>query len=176
MQKVLHKLTFTSQFFNQMPPKRVRSKKAKAKILSKEEIEQLKKEFDSIDADHSGELDLRELKFFMNANNLEAQFANLALKLFDKDGNGQISFDEFVEFTKALSQLDKDPIILQKMLFSTLDKDGSGDLDAKEIYSFLNYFSPEPITQDDVDNIVENLDEDGDGKLSFDEIMKAFQQ
>lgn len=159
-----------------MPAKKVRSKKAKTKKLSEKEIENLKKEFDGIDKDHSGELDLKELKTFMDLNNLEPQFANLALKLFDKDGNGQISFDEFIEFTKALGKLDKDPMTLQKMLFSTLDKDGSGDLDVKEIHSFFNYFSPEPITEEDVQNIVDNLDEDGDGKLSFDEIMRAFQQ
>lgn len=159
-----------------MPPKRVRSKKAKTKKLSEQDIQNLKKEFDLIDVDKSGELDLKELKFFMDKNNLEPQFANLAVKLFDKDGNGQISFDEFIEFTKALGKLEKDPNVLQKMLFSTLDKDGSGDLDVKEIHSFFNYFSPEPITEEDVENIVANLDEDGDGKLSFNEIMRAFQQ
>lgn len=62
------------------------------------------------------------------------------------------------------------------MLFTTLDKDGSGELDAHEIRSFYNYFSPEPISEEDVANIIDNLDQDGDGKLSFDELMSAFQQ
>lgn len=158
-----------------MPVKKVKSKKAKSKKISEDELQQLKVEFDSIDRDHSGELDLKELKTFMDKNNLEPQFANLAIRIFDKDGNGQISFDEFVEFTKALGKLDKDPIVLQRLLFSTLDKDNSGELDNKEIYSFFNYFSPEPITEEDVQNIIDNLDEDGNGKLSFDELMKAFQ-
>ena len=158
-----------------MPVKRVKSKKAKAKKITESQLEQLKKEFESIDTDHSGELDRKELRVFMDKNNLEPQFAGLAIRIFDADGNGQISFDEFVEFTKALEKLDKDPILLQKMLFTTLDKDNSGDLDVKEIHSFFNYFSPEPLSVEEVENIVDNLDEDGDGKLSFDELMKAFQ-
>ena len=158
-----------------MPVKKVKSKKAKSKKISEDEMRQLRVEFDSIDRDHSGELDFKELKTFMDKNNFEPQFANLAIRIFDKDGNGQISFDEFVEFTKALAKLDKDPIVLQRILFSTLDKDNSGELDNKEIYSFLNYFSPEPITEEDVQNIIDNLDEDENGKLSFDELMKAFQ-
>ena len=155
--------------------KRVKSKKAHSKKTSDNELKQLKKEFDAIDIDHSGELDVLELTRFMDKNKFESEFATLAVKIFDTDGNGQISFDEFVEFTKALAKLDKDPIVLQRLLFSTLDKDNSGELDNKEIYSFLNYFSPEPITEEDVQNIIDNLDEDENGKLSFDELMKAFQ-
>lgn len=40
-----------------MPPKRVRSKKASSKKISQTQLAKLKKEFDSIDTDKSGELD-----------------------------------------------------------------------------------------------------------------------
>lgn len=154
---------------------KVRSKKAKTLKLSEEELKQLKKEFHSIDTDHNGKLDKKELENFMAKNHLETEFAHLAIKLFDENGDGQISFKEFVKFTQALSKLDKDPILLQRMLFTTLDKDDSGYLDAKELLSFFNDFSPDPVTEEDVKNIIENLDANGDGKLSFDELMKAFQ-
>lgn len=153
----------------------VRSKHAKSVKLSKEELKSLKKEFDSIDADHNGELDREELEKFMKKNNFEVEFVNIAITLFDEDKNGRISFDEFVKFTQALSKLDKDPLLLQKMLFATLDQDNSGYLDEKEIFKFFKHFSSEQITEEDVKNIMENLDTNGDGKLSFDEIMKAFQ-
>lgn len=158
-----------------MPPKRVKSKKAKSKKLTKKQLEQLKQEFDSIDTDHSGELDLNELIKFMDLNGFQSEFANVAVKIFDIDGNGQISFDEFVNFAKALARLEVEPDLLHKMLFEVLDKDKSGDLDSEEIHSFFNCFSSEPITDEDVNNIIENLDEDGDGKLSYTELMKAFQ-
>lgn len=158
-----------------MPPKRVRSKKASTKKISQTQLAKLKKEFDSIDTDKSGELDYKELSTFMSLNGFEPEFANIAIRLFDEDGNGQISFNEFVKFTKALSKLDTDPVLLQKMLFATLDKDNNGYLDEDEILSFFNYFSPEPVSEEDVDNIVANLDSNGDGKLSFEELMQAFQ-
>lgn len=153
----------------------VKSKRAKSVKLSKEELNSLKEQFDSIDTDHNGELDREELESFMRKNNFETEFANIAIKLFDEDKNGQISFDEFVKFTQALSKLDKDPVLLQRMLFATLDQDNSGYLDEKEILTFFRDFSSEPITEEDVKNIMENLDENEDGKLSFDELMKAFQ-
>ncbi|KAK8847005.1 hypothetical protein M9Y10_019579 [Tritrichomonas musculus] len=158
-----------------MPAKRVKSKKAKSRKVSEEELKQLRQEFDSIDKDHSGQLDANELKIFMAQNNFAADFANLAVRLFDEDGNGQISFKEFVKFCEALSKLDKDPNLLHKMLFATLDNDNSGDLDAKEIRAFYNYFSPEPLSKEDVQNIINNLDADGNGRLSFEELMSAFQ-
>lgn len=153
----------------------VKSKRAKSVKLSKEELNSLKEQFDSIDTDHNGELDREELESFMRKNNFETEFANIAIKLFDEDKNGQISFGEFVKFTQALSKLDKDPVLLQRMLFATLDQDNSGYLDEKEILTFFRDFSSEPITEEDVKNIMENLDENEDGKLSFDELMKAFQ-
>lgn len=156
--------------------KRVKSKKAHSKKTSDNELKQLKKEFDAIDIDHSGELDVLELTRFMDKNKFESEFATLAVKIFDTDGNGQISFDEFVQFTRALSRLDQEPDLLHKMLFQTLDKDRSGDLDEDEILSFINSFSPEPVSDEDVLNIIDNLDKNGDGKLSYEELMSIFQQ
>lgn len=124
--------------------------------------------------DHNGELDKDELMTFMSQNKFQQEFANIAIKLFDKDGKGQISFEEFVDFTKALSKLDEDPILLQKMLFATLDKDGNGYLDSDEINSFFEFFSHDCISDEDIYNIIINLDENGDGQLSFEELMRAF--
>ena len=159
-----------------MPKTQVRSKRAKSMNLSKNELKSLKKQFESIDTDHNGELDKQELEEFMIQHDFETEFVNVAIKLFDEDKNGRISFDEFVKFVKALEKLDNDPILLQRMLFATLDQDNSGYLDEKEIYVFFKNFALEPITKEDVKNIMENLDENEDGKLSFEELMKAFQQ
>lgn len=153
----------------------IRSKRAKSLNISKKELISLKKQFKSIDTDHNGELDKEELEEFMIQNNFEAAFANVAITLFDEDKNGRISFEEFINFSQSLEKLEEDPILLQRMLFATLDQDNSGYLDEKEIYTFFNNFSIEPITKDDVKNIIENLDENEDGKISFDELMKAFQ-
>ena len=157
-----------------MPPKRVKIKRANSKNLSNDELKKLKKEFKSIDTNHNNELDLNELEAFMERNNFEKEFAHLAIKLFDENNDGQISFNEFVKFAQALSKLDSDPILLQKMLFATLDKDDSGYLEENEIRAFFQDFSSEPITDEEIHNIIENLDTNEDGKLSFEEIMKAF--
>lgn len=158
--------------FNQT---QVKSKKVKSMKLSKNELKSLKEQFESIDTDHNGELDKQELEEFMILHEFETVFVNMAITLFDEDKNGRISFDEFVKFVKTLEKLDKDPILLQKMLFATLDRDNNGYLDEREIYIFMKKFSLEPISKEEVKIIIENLDENEDGKLSFEELMKAFQ-
>ncbi|KAK8850111.1 Calcineurin subunit B [Tritrichomonas musculus] len=157
-----------------MPPKKVKIKRANSKNISKEELKLLKKEFRSIDTDHSGELDRKELETFMLKNNFETEFAHLAIKLFDENGDGLISFKEFVNFTQALAKLDKDPNLLQRMLFTTLDKDDSGYLEENEIRSFFRDFADEKLSDEEIHNVIENLDTNCDGKLSFDELMCAF--
>lgn len=158
-----------------MKSKKVRIKRTKSINLSNEELKLLKKEFRSIDKDHNGELDPSELEAFMSEHNFDKGFAHLAIKLFDENHDGLISFREFAKFTQALSKLDDDPDLLQKMLFATLDKDDSGFLEENEIRSFFRDFSEEPMTDEDIHNIIENLDKNNDGKLSFEELMAAFQ-
>lgn len=157
-----------------MPPKKVKIKRAKSKNLSKSEINKLRKEFRSIDTNHNDELDIEELKEFMVKNNFETEFAHLAIKLFDENKDGVISFDEFIKFTQALSKLDKDPELLQKMLFATLDKNDSGFLEEYEIRAFFDDFAEESLSKEEIHNIVQNLDTNGDGKLSYEELMAAF--
>lgn len=60
------------------------------------------------------------------------------------------------------------------MLFATLDKDGNVYLDSDEINSFFEFFSHDCISDEDIYNIINNLDENGDGQLSFEELMRAF--
>lgn len=154
---------------------RTRSKKANCSSLSKRELKLLKKQFYSIDKDHNGELDKEELEEFMIENNFETKFVNVAIKLFDEDKNGRISFEEFINFSQALEKLDKDPILLHKMLFATFDQDNNGYIDEKEIYTFFKTFANEKISDDEIKNIIENLDENEDGMVSFDEFMKIYQ-
>ena len=151
-------------------PKHIKTTK-----LSQEQLDNLRKEFDSIDVDRSDELSLLEIKSFINHHGLQPQFASLAFKLFDTDGNGRISFDEFTKFALALAKINQDPQLLHKMVFECLDQDHNGYLEPNELLEYINYFSDSPIEDDDIDAILIQLDEDGDGRLTFDEIEKCLQ-
>lgn len=158
-----------------MPPKHIKSKRASKRNLSKPQLEKLKNEFDAIDTNHNGQLDFDELTKVMKDNSYHPEFANVVIKIFDEDENGEISFDEFIDFTNAVAKLEIEPDILHKMLFQKLDKDKTGNLDTKGIHSFFNCFASEPLSDDDVHTIILSYDQDGDGKLSYNELMKAFE-
>lgn len=153
----------------------LQTKKPHHQKISKEDLARLHQEFDSIDTNQSGDLDLKELRAFMEKNYLQPEYADVAIKIYDEDGNGRISFDEFVKYTRALAELKDDPSIFHKLLFKALDKNHSGYLEANELMQFINYFSETKVNLDDVDAIIEQLDTNDDGKLSYEEVEKCFQ-
>ena len=141
--------------------------------LTKEQINELKDVFVSIDKDGNGVLDAKELAQFMKDAELEPEFAPLAIKLFDTDHDGTISWNEFLQFIDIV--LSGDPLKLFKLLFQILDTDNSGELSPKEVQEFLSFFGVEA-TDEEIGAFVKEVDTDGNGTLSFDEVMQFLSQ
>ena len=136
--------------------------------LTKEQIAELKDVFVAIDKDGNGVLDEDELTQFMEDADLQPEYAPLAIKLFDTDHNGTISWSEFVQFIDVI--LSGDPLKLFHLLFQVLDTDNSGELSWSEVQEFLHFFDVEA-TEEEVKDFVRGVDSDGNGTLSFEEVM-----
>src|SRR5688500_17952919 len=89
-------------------------------------------------------------------------------KLFDKDGNGTISFDEVTSLLKSLGKNPTEEEI--KKLIEETDKDKSGSIELGEFINYMNsiYVTPESKLEEVVEAF-QIFDRDGNGWVSYDE-------
>merc|ERR1712087_731325 len=143
-----------------------------AKNMSQEPEKEVHRHFTRLDKDGNGFLDADELKLLLLdmgfAEHRAGEEAKTMLKSADENNDGQVDFEEFkaVWHRKLLSQHDQ----YIHRVFAVFDDNGDGYIDAKE---------PQSVLGDDFENIknmISEVDENDDGKLSFEEFQKAMQE
>ena len=90
----------------------------------------------------------------------------------DLDGNGTIDYTEFVMATINEKNLVTNERLLQA--FKMFDKDNSGALSADEIKDVLCFDSS--VDPNEVQKIIEEVDENGNGEIEFDEFCHMMQK
>ncbi|CAB1101990.1 unnamed protein product [Ectocarpus sp. CCAP 1310/34] len=139
------------------------------KELSEEEIEDYKEAFSNFDKDCSGNIDESELGVVMRSlgySPTNEQLKEIMAKV-DTDGNGGISFEEFV----AMMQLGEVETDFKKEIneaFKFFDKDGDGEVTRAELAEIMRGLG-DTLTDDEIDLLVKVADKDGDGVISIDE-------
>lgn len=146
-----------------------------SKDKKKKELQLLKKQFDAIDSNQNGVLDLDEIQTFMSEIGLEESLAPLVFKLFDTNDDGCLSFDEFCQFIKIMNDDDAGPIQLYRLAFDKIDTDHSGSLNKHEVYEFAKLFNP-GYKEEDAYYLINMADENNDERLSFEEVVNLFDQ
>ena len=136
------------------------------------QLQELREAFNKIDEDGSGELDEDEIKGFLRSVGMEEDYAGLIKKIFDTDGNGLVSFDEFKDYINALREHETDSKKLFRMLFKAIDEDNSGTIDANEMVEFCGYLHVD-MTKEDAEEAIKEIDADGNGRIDFDELCTA---
>ncbi len=140
----------------------------KKTALSDEEVEKLWEGFQVFDADGSGVISVEELGHVMRSLGQSPNETELRdmIKEVDVDLSGSIDFEEF----KALivsKQGDRKSRL--KLAFSVFDEDGSGQITANELRSVMRQFG---LTDKELDEIVKEVDHDGDASIDFEEFCK----
>merc|ERR1712127_496310 len=90
----------------------------------------------------------------------------------DEDGSGLLEFGEFCQLA-AKFLVEEDEEALKKELkeaFRIYDKEGNGYISTDVLKEILQELDAK-LTNEDLDNIIEEVDEDGSGTLDFDEFM-----
>lgn len=136
--------------------------------MNEVEVENLWKAFSIFDADGSGAISIEELEMVMKSlgqNPSSIELRDL-IKEVDVDNSGSIDFEEF----KALMiAREGDRQSRLKLAFSVFDKDNNGQITADEMRSVMSQFE---LTDSELEDIIKEVDEDGDGSIDFEEFCR----
>merc|ERR1719161_3254113 len=152
----------------------------------KNEICELKDQFDCYDGDHSGFLDRGELTLLIADCGLgpksraEREEIQALIAASDTDHNAQVTFVEFLQLINGIRRLSsaRNREDLQK-LFRRFDKDASGSMSIAECSRLLEQFGLSPKTQQEQRHIgvcLIDRAEDGNGSLDFEEFSHLCQR
>ncbi|CAH2105080.1 unnamed protein product [Euphydryas editha] len=124
------------------------------------------------DKNGDGELDFEEFSVFANPEEHEEMHAllvNQTLREKDRDGDGELSFHEYLG--DRGSQQDKEWVIAERDKFDhELDLDRDGLLSLHELHRWL-VPDNEEIADEEAAHLVAAADDDGDGRLSYREVL-----
>eukprot|EP00461_Guttulinopsis_vulgaris_P004197 UN04198 len=90
------------------------------------------------------------------------------VKKFDKNGDGQIDFGEFIDMMLSVQRSKEDEL---RDVFSFFDKDGSGAISAEEIFAVMQRLG-EKVDLEECQLMVKSVDDDGNGSIDFQEFIK----
>merc|ERR1711899_716795 len=144
--------------------------------LANDEIKCLKFCFDLFDTKKQDFLsadDLGEIMRAMGFRPTEEELVDL-LHEVDEDGSGEIEFGEFCQLCATFLVEDPDLETMKKELkdaFRIYDKEGQGFITNDTLRALITELLA-PLTNEELDGIIEELDEDGSGSMDFDEFCE----
>ncbi|KAI9335950.1 hypothetical protein BDR26DRAFT_936272 [Obelidium mucronatum] len=137
--------------------------------------------FDRYDHDGSGSISISEFKSLCYDMGyfLTDQELSLDVKLLDVDGNGTLSYDEFIKWWKrddrfrSLQLNEQEIESLNRYLshFKRFDKDGSGIIDIREFKNLYVDLVKKKLAKKSLMATLQDLDVNKDGKVSFNEYV-----
>nr|AAT09089.1 calmodulin like myosin light chain [Bigelowiella natans] len=140
--------------------------------------------FDKYDADGNGSISSEE--FQMMCYELDHcvtdEEVEIAVKVINSSGSGEIKKDEFVKWWKLGGQdrwkevkLDEEELKVRKSAATTFhkfDSDSSGSIEAKEFDAFYANLVESKLTTDSKDDVLGSLDKDKNGSIQFSEYVQ----
>ena len=120
-----------------------------------------------------GSIDARELKELMvsaGQNPTDEELEEM-IRIADADGTGDIDFAEFVTLMAHRIADEKSEETL-RAAFSVFDTSGDGFINAEEMRRIMMHMG-EPVTLEDVEQVIRKVDKNGDGAIDYDEFTKV---
>jgi len=143
--------------------------------LDVEQIDALKNGFDGFDKDNTGLISATGMQMIFKMIGVSVQKAVLEEAVtehgFDME-SAKIDFLAFCHISaKFMTEEDEEGLRDElKEAFRIYDRDGQGFITTDVLKEILREIDSE-LTEEDLDNIIEEVDEDGSGTLDFDEFQ-----
>ena len=132
----------------------------------------MKEAFCLYDKDRDGFIDANELAICMRSlgqSPTQAEIVDMANEI-DADGDGMIDFYEFVMLmSRQMRDVDSKEAIVEA--FKIFDLDGDGFITHDELRHMMTGMG-EKLTHSEVDEIIKQADQDGDGKINLEEFTR----
>jgi calcium-binding protein CML len=148
-----------------------------SKLLSKEQLAELKDIFSRFDRDRDGSVTVLELSSLLRSLGLKPASAEAFEELIgkaDENKNGLIEFEEFAnliapEMFKEDVRYSEEEIMA---LFKAFDRDGNGYITAVELAQSMARLG-HTLTVNELADMIREADVDGDGRISYKEFAAA---
>ncbi|KAI0016713.1 hypothetical protein F4780DRAFT_664328 [Xylariomycetidae sp. FL0641] len=138
-----------------------------ADSLTEEQVSEFKEAFSLFDGD--GQITTKELGTVMRSlgqNPSESELQDMINEV-DADNNGTIDFPEFLTMmARKMKDTDSEEEIREA--FKVFDRDNNGFISAAELRHVMTSIG-EKLTDDEVDEMIREADQDGDGRIDFDD-------
>ena len=145
--------------------------------LTEVQLEEFREAFNAFDKDGGGSIDKEELlELFKSLGQTPTDDEiDKMVKAADTDGNGTIDFEEFATLMAHMMVSHDSPAAQYERLehaFKIFDADGSGNISTHEMRTVLLNLG-EPISVEDVDEVVSLFDKDDDGHINYVEFAQG---
>merc|ERR1711862_332123 len=142
--------------------------------LDPEQVDSLKKGFDGFDKE-GGTINQTTMMMILKSMGVDVNktdMENYAAEV-DEEGSGKFSFAMFCSVAAKFMIEDDEEQMKEELkeAFRIYDKDGQGFITTDVLKEILREIDT-TLTEDDLDNIIEEVDEDGSGTLDFDEFQE----
>ncbi|XP_031450250.1 caltractin-like isoform X2 [Phasianus colchicus] len=140
--------------------------------VSAEQRQQLREAFDMFDPDGSGLMDVKDLKIMMRALGCELRKVEMKriISEVDENGSGKINFESFL---RVMTQKMAEPFSKEEILkgFKLFDYDGTGKISLEKLKLVATEVE-EDITDEELQEMIDEADVDGDGKVDPEEFLR----
>jgi calmodulin len=147
-----------------------------AEELTKDQIQMLRKAFDMFDKDKKGVIQTNMIGTILRTmgQTFEDNDLHSLIDEIDSDGSGELEFDEFLGLA-ARFLVEEDESAMQEELreaFRLYDKEGNGYINVSDLREILRALE-DNIAEDELDDMIAEIDQDGSGTVDFDEFMEV---